>query len=234
MKQASLRAPLLSILALLVTPAVYAAACSRVPVQAQSSAWIGEHLVVNGMPTSIASLRFKNSATATAEEFRSYWLREGLPTKAYRKGSEWTLMALDERCQYLLQLTEGRDGASGVFSASELRPVAPLVDLARAGVPVPLGGKALSDTSAEEPLFNSRVLLFESAQPAQAVYRQFLEQATRQGWKAMTPEAPQQVAGAPLDTAYSVTLQKRGLRLDAAIYPQAQRTHALLTVEQDR
>jgi len=223
--------------AVAIVPHAYAAsatdACSRPPLKPDAAAWLGEDTQVNGMPVAVASVSYKDSANEVARRYRAYWDDAGVASRALRSRKGWMITALEGECSYVLQLPEQpgmRGMTSGLFSVMRLRQADLPDPVGARAMPLPPGGKVLSDVVSRDPMAMGRTVVLDLDGSARGTHQQYLARLRADGWRLLSDAAAPRLSGRPSPEGYATALQKEGYRLDASFMPNGAATRVVLNL----
>lgn len=235
----SVFAALLSAIALLSAAGMAHAAssaasqCSRMPVRPDAGAWVSQDTLVDGMPLAVMTVSYRDTPAEVVRRYRAYWDDVGIPSRGLRSTKGWIVTATDGECSYVLQMPvqPGPGGmAAGVYSAMRLRHSDTPTDIASAALPLPLGGKILSDVVSRDPMSVARTVVVKlggSPARARAIYIANLQAA---GWRVLSDAKALAKASGAAGRGYGMALQKEGYKLDAAFVPNGASTQAVLNL----
>ncbi|MCO5396868.1 hypothetical protein [Ralstonia soli] len=207
--------------------------CARMPARPDAGAWVSQDTVVDGMPLAVMTVSYRGTPTEVVRRYKAYWDDAGIPSRGLRNKKGWIITATDGECSYVLQMPtqpDPRGMASGVYSAMRLRHADAPADVGSAALPLPLGGKVLSDVVSRDPMAVGRTVVVQlsgSAARARDVYVANLQAA---GWRVLTNTKALGKGGSASGRGYGMALQKEGYKLDAAFVPNGASTQAVLNL----
>lgn len=212
-------------------------ACGRKPLKPDAAAWLAEDTVVNGQPVAVMSVSYKDSIAEVVQRYRAYWNDEGVASRALHSRKGWLITAVEGDCSYALQLPtqSGVTGmTTGLFSAMRLRQAdLPQAVDARA-MPLPSGGKVVSDVVSRDPMAVGRTVVLDlDGNSARRAHDQYLANLQANGWRMLADaRAPRMARGSTGSTAggYAIAMQKEGYKLDATFLPQGSATRAVINL----
>ncbi|WP_043421222.1 hypothetical protein [Cupriavidus basilensis] len=210
-----------------------ASTCERMPVKPARAAWIGEDTLVDGMPMSVLAVYFKQSVPEVVSAYRAYWDEQALPVRGARNKLGWLLTATDGDCSYVLQLPDGTgaDGmARGVFSAMRLRKADLPPVVGSRFMPLPQGGRVVSDVVSRDPLTVARTVVMELGGSPRRARENFLAELQAAGWRSLSDAAALKLPGRPATGAFAAALQKEGYQLDVTFVPSGAATQAVINL----
>lgn len=211
-------------------------ACNKQPVQTQSIQAIGRDMIVDGVPTSIVGIQAAGTPDDVSKEFREFWTREGVQTKAQSSPSGWLLSALDDQCLYVLSIPPQPDGARtrGLMSVIRLgsNPANHLVP--DDAVPLPEGGKTISDVESRDPGQSGRTWMIEMPGNARWNAQQYRSLLTARGWSSVGLQPTYRLEGGQSISGTAFAMQHQGDSLDASFSDRDGRTVAVINATRNR
>lgn len=209
-------------------------ACNKQPVKAERTQAVGRDMIVNGVPTSIWRLEFGGTPDDVSNEFRDFWTHEDVPAKGQRQPAGWMLTALDDTCQYVLNVQTPRPGArtSGLLSVMNLSGNA-RHQIPDSATPLPDGGTVISDVESRDPGQAGRTWLIELPGRARDNAQRYSDQLSDHGW-SMVAKAPAYVADGSQQAGDAVVMQRGGERLDAVFSDRNGKTQAVVNAARNR
>ncbi|NTZ88882.1 hypothetical protein FCJ61_39350 [Burkholderia metallica] len=221
-----------------VTGTVHASSmrCDKEPFTAKRVTWLARDVEVGRMRLRVADVLLVKGADATSETFRAFWEREGVPTKSTRAGGRMQLSALDNACQYLLDMpadTADRldQPVEARFSVMAMRDVVVGSPSFDGALPLP-EGKSLSVVISHDPLSDAKTVVIRlNSAPVRAAHA-YLRRLREDGWSIT--KAIQMAAG-PGGSADRVVLamQKTSFRLDATFMQGKSAGEAVINISKD-
>ena len=203
------------------------------PVRPDAGAWISQDTVVDGMPLAVMTVSYRDAPVEVVRRYKAYWDDAGIPSRGLRNKKGWIVTATDGECSYVLQMPaqpDPRGMAAGVYSAMRLRHSDTPTDVGSTALPLPLGGKVLSDVVSRDPMAVGRTVVVQlsgGAARARDVYVANLQAA---GWRVLTNAKALGKGGSASGRGYGMALQKEGYKLDAAFVPNGASTQAVLNL----
>lgn len=210
-----------------------ASQCARMPLRPDVGAWISQDTVVDGMPLAVMTVSYRNTPGDVVRRYKAYWDDAGIPSRGVHNHKGWIVTATDGECSYVLQMPaqpDPRGMAAGVYSAMRLRKTDTPTDVGSAALPLPLGGKVLSDVVSRDPMAVGRTVVVQLSGSAARARDSYLANVQAAGWRVLSSA---QALGKSTGTGrrgYGMALQKEGYKLDAAFVPNGASTQAVLNL----
>lgn len=210
-------------------------ACTRKPLKPDAAAWLAEDTIVNGQPVAVATVSYRQGTAEVARRYREYWNEAGVPSRALRSAKGWLITAIEDECSYVLQLPEqGGRTTTGLFSAMRLRRADLPQPVDARAMPLPAGGRVMSDVVSRDPMAVARTVVVElDGSTARRAHDQYVAGLQDGGWRVLADAQAPRIAGGGTDRVaggYAVAMQKEGYRLDATFLPAGGRTRAVINL----
>lgn len=210
-----------------------ASQCSRMPVRPDAGAWVSQDTVVDGMPMAVMTVSYRNAPAEVVRSYKAYWDDAGILSRGLRNNKGWIVTATDGECSYVLQMParpDPRGMASGVYSAMRLRHVDTPTDVGSNALPLPLGGKVLSDVVSRDPMAVARTVVVQLSGSAARARENYAANLQAAGWRVLSNAKALGKASGASGRGYGMALQKEGYKLDAAFVPNGASTQAVLNL----
>lgn len=208
--------------------------CSRKPPKPDAASWLGEDMMVNGMPVSVAAVSYRDHAAEVAQRYRAHWDEARVASRALHNRQGWLITAVEGECSYTLQLPElpGANGmTSGLFSAMRVRRVDSPRQVDAAAMPLPPGGNVILDVVSRDPMVVGRTVVVELDGSARSSRERYLSSLRTDGWRLLSDSAaPRMARRTGTRGGYAIALQKEGYKLDATFTPSGGATHAVINL----
>jgi hypothetical protein len=216
--------------------AVADTACDKQPVKAVLTQAIGRDMIVNGVPSSVWGLEFAGSPADVSNEFREFWTREDVPAKGKRGPSGWLLSALDETCLYVLTIPPQPGGArtKGLLSVTQLSADTVSHRIPASAIPLPEGGKIISDVESRDPGQAGRTWLIEMSGRATDNAQRYSSQLSNEGWSTVAQAPAYQLDGSQRIMGNAMAMQRGGDRLDVIFSDRNGQTEAVVNAARNR
>ncbi len=222
--------------ALLSGAAMADTACNKQPVKAEHVQVIGQDMIVNGVPASMLALEFTGTAADVSNQFQDFWKQEGVPAKVQQGSSGRFLSALDDACSYVLTIpTQPEDGpVKGMLSVISLAGDTVHHQVPDSAVPLPDGGKVISDIESHDPGQAGRMWLIALGGRAADNAHQYRDKLTGQGWVSTAQAPTYQRNGSQQVQSGSVVMQRGPDRVDAIFSDRDGQTDAVVNATRNR
>lgn len=210
-----------------------ASQCARMPVRPDVGAWISQDTMVDGMPLAVMTVSYRNTPAEVVRRYKAYWDDAGIPSRGLRNTKGWLVTATDGECSYVLQMPaqpDPRGMAAGVYSAMRLRHADTPTDVGSTALPLPLGGKVLSDVVSRDPMAVGRTVVVQLSGSAARARDSYITNLQAAGWRVLTNAKALGKASSASGRGYGMALQKEGYKLDAAFVPNGASTQAVLNL----
>jgi hypothetical protein len=208
--------------------------CSRKPPAPDTASWLGEDIIINGMPASVLAVSYRDSAAGLAQRYRAHWDEAGVVSRALRNRDGWLITAVEGECSYTLQLAvrPGANGmTSGLFSAMRMHPVDLPAQVNESALPLPQGGKVILDVVSRDPMTIGRTVVVELDGGARRAREQYLAHLRSKGWRVLSDaSAPRMSARPAIRGGHAIALQLEGYKLDAAFTPDGSATRVVINL----
>lgn len=222
--------------ALLSSVAMADTACNKRPVKAEHVQVIGRDMIVNGVPTSMLGLEFAGTAADVSNEFQDFWKQEGVPAKVQQGPSGRFLSALDDTCSYVLTIPAQPEDApiKGMLSVISLTGETVHHQVPDSAVPLPDGGKVISDIESHDPGQVGRTWLITLGGRAADNAQRYRNKLTGQGWVSAAQVPTYQRSASQQVKSGSVVMQRDTDRLDAIFSDRDGQTDAVVNATRNR
>ncbi|CAE6763175.1 hypothetical protein R69927_03898 [Paraburkholderia domus] len=221
---------------LLAGAATAGTTCNKQPIQPQSVQAIGRDMIVNGVPTSVVGMQYAGTPNDVSKAFREFWTSEDVPAKGQSSPSGMLLSALDDHCLYVLSIPPQPEGAStrGLMSVIKLGNDEVRHRIPDSAVPLPEGGKVVSDIESRDPGQTGRTWLLDMPGDARWNAQKYRSILATQGWTRIgrQPDYQSGVAQSTQGTAF--VMQHGGDSVDASFSDRNGRTFAVINATRSR
>jgi hypothetical protein len=210
-----------------------ASQCARMPVRPDVGAWVSQDTVVDGMPLAVMTVGYRDTPDGVVRRYKAYWDESGIPSRGLRNKKGWLVTATDGECSYVLQMPaqpDPRGMATGVYSAMRLRQAEIPTDVGSTALPLPLGGKVLSDVVSRDPMAVARTVVVQLRGSAARARESYIANLEAAGWRVLSNAKALGKTGSASGRGYGMALQKEGYKLDAAFVPNGASTQAVLNL----
>lgn len=210
--------------------------CNKQPVKAEHVQAIGRDMIVNGVPTSMLSLEFAGTPADVSNEFRDFWKQEGVPAKVQHGPSGRFLSALDDNCSYVLTIPAQPDAAriKGMLSVIRLSGDTVRHQVPDSAVPLPDGGKVLSDIESHDPGQAGRMWLLALDGRSTDNAERYRSKLAGQGWVSIAQNPTFQRSDSRPPRGGSVVMQRGTDRVDAIFSDRDGKTDAVVNATRNR
>jgi hypothetical protein len=221
----------------LISGAAFAdTACNKQPVETQSVVAIGRDMIVNGVPTSIVGVEMAGTPGDVSSEFREFWSRENVRTKIQTGPSGLLLSALDDHCLYVLSISPQQNGAHtrGLMSVIRMGGDATRHQVPDSAVPLPEGGKTVSDIESHDPGQTGRTWLIEISGSARWNAQRYRDLLVAEGWVSVGLQPTYQSDGGRMVSNTAFAMQHGVDSLDVSFSDRDGKTAAVINVTRNR
>jgi hypothetical protein len=212
------------------------AACNKQPVRPQSVQAIGRDMIVNGVPTSVVGVQFNGPPNDVSKEFNEFWNGEGVTAKNQSGPSGLLLSALDDQCLYVLSMPQQPENARtrGLLSVIRLGSDPVRHQVPDSAVPLPEGGKTISDVESRDPGQAGRTWMIEMSGNARWNAQRYRDRLTLQGW-ANVGRPPDYQSGTAQSAQGTAFVMQRGTdSVDASFSDRNGKTVAVVNATRSR
>lgn len=221
----------------LISGAAFAdTACNKQPVETQSVVVIGRDMIVNGVPSSIIGVEVSGTPDDVSNEFREFWSRENVRTKTQSGPSGLLLSALDDHCLYVLSISTQPNGAHtrGLLSVIRMGSDAVKHQVPDSAIPLPEGGKTVTDIESHDPGQTGRTWLIEMPGSARWNAQRYRDLLATEGWVSvgLQPAYQSDDGRAVPNTAFA--MQHGADSLDVSFSDRNGKTAAVINVTRNR
>jgi len=222
--------------ALITASAMAGAACNKTPVPPQSVLAFGRDMIVNGVPTSVVGMEFAGTARDVSKAFREFWINEDVPAKGQSNSSGLMLSALDAHCLYVLNIPAQpeRSRTRGLMSVIRLGDSEVAHRIPDSAVPLPEGGKILSDVESRDPGQTGRTWLLDMSGDARWNAQRYRNSLVARGWTSVGRQPDYQAVGKPSAQGTTFAMQHGGENMDVSFSDNDGRTVAVINATRNR
>jgi len=222
--------------ALLSGAAFAGTVCNKQPVQPQSVQAIGRDMIVNGVPTSVVGVQFSGTPNDVSQQFREFWTGEGVRTKSQREPSGLLLSALDDQCLYVLSIPvqPESDRTRGLMSVIKLGSDGVRHQVPDSAVPLPEGGKTVSDVESRDPGQAGRTWLIEMSGEARWNALRYRNRLAELGWSNVGRQPDYQSGARQSAQGTAFVMQHGSDSVDASFSDRDGKTVAVLHATRSR
>jgi hypothetical protein len=222
---------------LLISCAAFAdTSCNKQPVAAQKVVAIGRDMIVNGVPSSIVGVDLAGTPDDVSNEFREFWSRESVRTKSQSGPSGLLLSALDDHCLYVLNISPQPDGAHtrGLLSVIRMGNDAMERQVPDSTLPLPEGGKTVSDIESHDPGQAGRMWLVEMPGSARWNAQRYRDLLLTEGWLSVSLQPTYQADGGQMVPNTAFAMRHGADSLDVSFSDRDGKSVAVINVTRNR